>query len=119
MKGITVSNRLSLDSEEELPDAIVIVMEMWNDGNGDYYEIYYDRGSYYIPSYTCRNGDDWGIYVLYYNKTGSYINMNEDIKDMIAKIVYQLSYTFNKPHLHVKVCLQGPAVEGGEFTAIQ
>lgn len=97
--GITVSNRKSKDSAEELSDNIVISIDKLGDKR---FRMNSDWGDYYIPKRFFYVGDDDELYEsdgdddkpsLYHQK----------IITRIVDDVYGLSWFFNKPKLRVLV----------------
>ena len=97
--GITVSNRKSKDSAEELSDNIVISIDKLGDKR---FRMNSDWGDYYIPRRFFYVGDDDELYEsdgdddkpsLYHQK----------IITRIVDDVYGLSWFFNKPKLRVLV----------------
>ena len=97
--GITVSNRKSKDSAEELSDNIVISIDKLGDKR---FRMNSDWGDYYIPERFFYIGDDDELYEsdgdddkpsLYHQK----------IITRIVDDVYGLSWFFNKPKLRVLV----------------
>ena len=97
--GITVSNRKSKDSAEELSDNIVISIDKLGDKR---FRMNSDWGDYYIPERFFYVGDDDELYEsdgdddkpsLYHQK----------IITRIVDDVYGLSWFFNKPKLRVLV----------------
>lgn len=96
--GITVSNRKSLDSNEELSDTIVL--EISNIGN-NHFSIKSNRDSYYIAERYFIVGKDDELY-----ESNDDYNLNQYHKTIVSRIVddvYGLSYFFNKPNLRVLV----------------
>lgn len=96
--GITVSNRKSLDSSEELSDTIVL--EIINDGN-NYFRIDSHIDSYYIGMRHFYVGDDDELYEC--DRDGKRNQFNQTIITRLVDDVYGLSYFFNKPNLRVLV----------------
>lgn len=97
--GITVSNRKSKDSAEELSENIVISIDKLGDKR---FRMNSDWGDYYIPKRFFYVGDDDELYEsdgdddkpsLYHQK----------IITRIVDDVYGLSWFFNKPKLRVLV----------------
>ena len=96
--GITVSNRKSLDSSEELSDTIVLeVME----DRKNLFRVQSLDDSYYIGSRNFYVGDDDELYEC--ERDGSRSPYNQEIIMRLVDDVYGLSYFFNKPNLRVLV----------------
>ena len=96
--GITVSNRKSLDSGEELSDTIVL--EITRDSE-DSFTIRSHHDSYYISRRHFSVGDDDELYEC--ERDGSRSPFNQKIITRLVDDVYGLSYFFNKPNLRVLV----------------
>lgn len=100
--GITVSNRLHDNPQQELPETINL--EIYRIRNTDTFTIYcYEKG-YYIPRRDCHVGKDGKLYL------GTKENENE--ASQYKQIVYQISedvngmsWFFNKHNLRVR-CLR-------------
>jgi len=98
--GITISNRKSYDSEEELSDTVVISIDKIRK-NEHMYRIDAHWGSYYIPRRFCYVGDDDELYQLCGCAVNGYKYPKQKIVDLIAEDVHALSWFFHKPNLKV------------------
>ena len=96
--GITVSNRKSLDSSEELSDTIVL--EVIEDRK-NLFRIQSIDDSYYIGPRNFYVGDDDELYEC--RGDGSSSPYTQKIITRLVDDVYGLSYFFNKPNLRVLV----------------
>lgn len=96
--GITVSNRKSLDSSEELSDTIVL--EVIEDRK-NLFRIQSIDDSYYIGPRNFYVGDDDELYEC--RGDGSSSPYKQKIITRLVDDVYGLSYFFNKPNLRVLV----------------
>ena len=95
--GITISNRKSLDSTEELSDIIVIII----DKEGDrHFRMSSHPDSYYIPSRYFRVGDD-SDELYEYNQHDRSEKTWRKISTCIIEDVEGLAWFFNKPKLRV------------------
>ena len=98
-KGITISNKKSLNSDEELSDTIVLVVEEINEDKG-IYTIATLEG-YFIPSRLCMIGKDGELYLAEEDLEGNQHIYTQTIVDLIAEEVYSLCWFFHKPNLRV------------------
>ena len=96
-QGITISNRKSLDSTEELSDTIVIIIEKKGDRD---FSMRSHPDSYYIPSRVFRVGDD-NDELYEYNQNDRSEKIWRKISWCIIDDVKGLSWFFNKPKLRV------------------
>ncbi len=99
-QGITISNRVSLDDKEELPEEIVICITKAN----NFYSVETECNNYYIPERECFFKDG-NLYVDYSDIKDTYDDYK--IENQITKDLYSLSWFFNKPNLHVKIMTYG------------
>jgi hypothetical protein len=101
-QGITLSNRVAFDSEEELPDEITVCLDPGVLGR-DSFRLDPQRGCYYIPKRFCYMKDG----ELYMDYRGDKKNENpsehDKIYSQLADELWSLSWFFNKPNLHIKV----------------
>ena len=100
--GISVSNRMQDNPQEELPETIFL--EIYSIRNTDTFSIYSYEDGYYIPRRDCHVGKDGKLY------QGTKENENEN--SQYRQIVYQIaedvnciSWFFNKKNLRVR-CLR-------------
>lgn len=97
--GITVSNRKTKDSTEELPETIVIGIEKLGDKR---FRMDADWGGYYIPRRFFFVGDDDELYESD-DDDGKPSAFNQKLLTRIVDDVWGLSWFFNKPNLRVLV----------------
>lgn len=97
--GITVSNRKSKDSAEELSDNIVISIDKLGDKR---FRMNSDWGDYYIPERFFYVGDDDELYESDGDDDKPSV-YHQKIITRIVDDVYGLSWFFNKPKLRVLV----------------
>ena len=97
--GITVSNRKSRDSAEELPDNIVIGIDKLGEKR---FRMDADWGSYYIPRRFFFVGEDDELYESD-GDDGKPSAFNQKLLTRIVDDVWSLSWFFNKPNLRVLV----------------
>ena len=97
--GITVSNRKSRDSSEELPEDIVIGIDKLGEKR---FRMDADWGSYYIPRRFFFVGEDDELYESD-GDDGKPSAFNQKLLTRIVDDVWSLSWFFNKPKLRVLV----------------
>ena len=95
--GITISNRKSLDSNEELSDTVVIIIEKWGERH---FKFSAHPDSYYIPSRYFRVGDD-DDELYEYDESVRSEKTGWKISTRIIEDIWGLSWFFNKPNLRV------------------
>lgn len=105
--GITLSNRVAYDSEEELPDEIIICLDPDVLGAANY-RLDPQHGCYYIPKRFCYMKDG----ELYMDYRSDKKNRDErecdKISTQLADELWGLSWFFNKPNLHIRVKTYAP-----------
>lgn len=97
--GITVSNRKTRDSAEELPENIVIGIDKLGEKR---FRMDADWGSYYIPRRFFFVGEDDELYESD-SDDGKPSAFNQKLLTRIVDDVWGLSWFFNKPKLRVLV----------------
>ena len=113
--GITVSNRMKDNPQEELPETITLEIDKIR-SKEDIYRIDGDRDGYYIPRRFCHVGKDGKLY------DGTKVKENET-KGPYSSMVYQLandvkglSWFFNNQRLKVR-CLAARFYDESETEA--
>ena len=106
-QGITLSNRVCYDSEEELPDEVVVCLDPDVLGK-DRFRLDPQRGCYHIPQRFCYMKDG-ELYMDYHDdrvneNSGEY----DKIYNQLADELWSLSWFFKKPNLHIKVRIYTP-----------
>jgi len=100
--GITLSNRVAYDSEEELPDEITVCLDPGVLGK-DCFRLDPQHGCYYLPKRFCYMKDG-ELYMDYRSdKKNENPAENDKIYSQLADELWSLSWFFNKPNLHIKV----------------
>ena len=100
--GITVSNRMQDNPQEELPETIFL--EIYRIRNTDSFNIYSYEDGYYIPNRDCHVGKDGKLY----QGTKEDENENSQYRQIVCQIaedVNGLCWFFNKHNLRVR-CLR-------------
>jgi hypothetical protein len=100
--GITLSNRVAYDSEEEFPDEVVVCLDPRVMGI-DCFRLDPQRGSYYLPQRFCYIKD--GELYMDYRDDKKNENPNEidKIYYQLAEELWNLAWFFNKKNLHIRV----------------
>jgi hypothetical protein len=101
IKGITLSNRKSLDSPEELSDTVVI--ELAKVYGKNHFRLDSHPDSYYIPRRFFHVGTDDELYQDAPDGKQQTQHKYDKIVQQIADDVSSLSWFFNKPNLKVLV----------------
>ena len=100
-RGITVSNRKAIDSQEELSDTVVI--ELSKIPGKHHFRLDSHQDSYYIPRRFFHVGTDDELYQDAREGKQQTQYTYDKIVQQIADDVYSLSWFFHKPNLKVLV----------------
>lgn len=105
-KGITISTKKSLDSDEEWSDVIGLVLAKC----GGHYRIESYENGFYIPERLFYIGEDDELYQVTGNALDGFGYTNRSLVEEIADDVYELSFYFDKPNLQVFVATLDDAI---------
>lgn len=97
--GITISNRMRLDSPEELPETVVIEIDKLGK---KFFRMDAASGGYYIPQRFFYVGEDDELYVCDDDDFNPSV-YRKKLVTCIVEDVTSLSWFFNKPNLRVLV----------------
>ena len=102
-KGITVSNRMKENPQQELPETIILEIDKIREKE-DIYRIDCDWDGYYIPRRFCHVGKDGQLYQNIEERENETKSYYLKIVKQIADDVNGISWFFNKHPLKVR-CL--------------
>ena len=105
-KGITISTKKSLDSDEEWSDVIGLVLTKC----GGYYRIESNENGFYIPERLFYIGEDDELYQMTGSALDGFEYTKRSLVEEIADDVYELSFYFDKPNLQVYVATLDDAI---------